>query len=85
MKVINHNLTEVQQETHDMIDTWNEGLMGNGPPQPTLKEEMNMTHGPNYGIQTGQCAVPGLSEVKYKMYIRSSEENAKRIEAENRK
>lgn len=76
MKVINHNLTEEEQRIQDEIEAWNEGLRGNGPPQPTLKEEMNMVYGPNYGIQTGQCAVPGLNEVKYKMDIRRSEENA---------
>lgn len=76
MKVINHNLTEEEQRIQDEIEAWNEALRGNGPPQSTLKEEMNMNYSPSYGIQTGQCAVPGLSDVKYKMDIRRSEENA---------
>ena len=85
MRVINHNLTEDQQRTQDMIDAWNEGLRGNGQPQPTLAEEINMDYGPNVGIQTGVCGTPGLDDVKLKMEIRRSEENAKRIEEKNRK
>ena len=76
MKVINHNLTEEEERIQDEIEAWNEALRGNGHPQPTLKEEMNMNYSSSCGIQTGQCAVPELSEVKYKMDIRRSEENA---------
>ncbi|HAR84914.1 MAG TPA: hypothetical protein DCR69_04220 [Clostridium sp.] len=83
MRVINHNLTKDEQRKQDMIDFWNEGIRGNAPPKPTLKEEMNVNYGPNVGLQTGQCATPGLSDAKYKMDKRRSEENAKRIEAEN--
>lgn len=67
MKVINHNLTEEEQRIQDEIKAWNLGLRGNGHPRQTLNEEMNMDYSPSCGIQTGQCAVPGLNDVKYKM------------------
>lgn len=62
----------------------NNSLSRNLKYKSTLAEEMNMSYGPNFGIQTGQCAVPGFSDIKYKIDKRSREENAKRIEAESR-